>query len=197
MVKKYSLYVENDRVVSVEVDGEVHQKPSAISDRTDRFLLQRLVSSFKEYQEEQSGSQPDQLTALLTRVFTGVALLLLLVAVVSGAWTTASMLKEQVAYAVVVEYSIRTDADGYDIYYPMVEFSLPDSSRHTVVLSEGSWPPAYQVGQQVSIAYQAADPSHARPRSLDNAVGRWLVTIITAVLAMTFGTVVYFVRRLF
>jgi hypothetical protein len=66
-----------------------------------------------------------------------------------------------------------------------------------VVLSEGSWPPAYQFGQQVTIAYQEDNLSRARPKSLESGIGIWLVTMITGVLGMTFGTTVYFIRRYF
>jgi hypothetical protein len=196
MAKKYSLNVENGRVVSVEVDGELYKKAASVPNADDRARLQRLMRSFPKASDLESEEQPDQVTGLLVRIFTGVALVLLLVAVVSGIFTAVSLSKEQVAQGTVVQYSIRRDAEGYELFYPIIEFALPDQTRQTVVLTEGSWPPAYQIGQQVAVAYQEGDPTRARAKTLEGGFTLWLVTLITGVMAMTFGTVVYFIRRL-
>jgi hypothetical protein len=197
MEKKYCLHVENDRVVAVEVNGEVYKKPASITNAADRAVMQHLVRSFPKEEVMEEQTQAKEMVDLIVKIFTGVALLMLFIAAVSGVMTAVSLSKEKLALGTVVEFSIRTDQEGYQLYYPIVEFALPDNMRQIVVLSEGSWPPAYQFGQQVTIAYQEDNLSRARPKSLESGIGIWLVTMITGVLGMTFGTTVYFIRRYF
>lgn len=72
-------------------------------------------------------------------------------------------------------------------YYPMVAFNLPDGRRRTVQIAEGSWPPAYEVGQAVTVAYNPDQPRNARIQSLGGTIGLWTVSIITGVLGVAFA----------
>jgi hypothetical protein len=67
-----------------------------------------------------------------------------------------------------------------------VEFSLPDGTSKTVQLSEGSWPPAYEKGEDVTILYDPEKPIHARIQSTASNIMKWLVPGITGVLGVSF-----------
>jgi hypothetical protein len=47
-------------------------------------------------------------------------------------------------------------------FYPVVEFSAEDGSRHRLRGSTGSSTPSYEVGQSVSLLYSPSDPSSAQ-----------------------------------
>lgn len=73
-----------------------------------------------------------------------------------------------------------------DYYYPIVEFSLPNGTRKTVQLSEGSWPAAYEKGEEVTILYDPDKPINARIQSTSSNILKWLVPGITGILGVSF-----------
>lgn len=54
---------------------------------------------------------------------------------------------------------------GY-LYCPQVEFQIPTGQTIRFQSEAGSQPPAYQVGQQVEVVYQAANPHKAEINSM-------------------------------
>jgi len=211
MAKKYSVNVENDEVVSVEVDGVIYEHPDQIPDPDDREKILELMSKtteeefdaefdkefedfdkeFKELEKESS-----KFPILIVGIFLLVALLMLAIAVISGVSIARAVANEQSASGQVVDLTLRTSRGGYDsqgtyqapqdYYYPVVEFALPDGTHKTVQLAEGSWPPAYEIGEKVTILYDPEKPINARIQSTTSNILKWLVPGITGTLGVAF-----------
>jgi hypothetical protein len=54
--------------------------------------------------------------------------------------------REESAQGQVVDMTERRAENGNQFSFPVVEFILPDETVQTVQLAQGSWPPAYEVG---------------------------------------------------
>ena len=211
MTKKYSVNVENDEVVSVEVDGVTYEHPDQIPDPEDRAKILELMSKtteedfdtefdkeFENFDEEfkELEKQSAKFPILIVAIFLLVAVITLAIAVISGVSTARAVAKEQRASGQVVELTLRTSRGGYDsqgtyqapqdYYYPIVEFSLSDGTRKIVQLAEGSWPPAYEIGEKVTILYDPEKPINARIQSSSSNILRWLVPGITGTLGVAF-----------
>ena len=124
------------------------------------------------------------MTKIVSVIFLGVAVLLLSIA---GVWTslTRDMLaKEKSATGIVVDMVERygpvlNDDDSFistrevPYYYPVVEFYTPEEKLHHVQLATGSWPPAYEIGQEVTVLYDPEQPLQARIQSSSSAFDLW------------------------
>jgi len=223
MAKKYSVNMENDEVVSIEVDGVLYKHPDQIPDPDDRAKVLQMMSDSKdsdfdaEFDKEfenfdkefrELEHQSAKFPILIVGIFLLVAVITLTIAIVSGISAGRSVAKEQSAPGQVVEMTVRKSQGGYDsegtyqapqdYYYPVVAFSLPDGTRKTVQLSEGSWPPAYEKGEQVTILYDPEKPINARIQSTSSNILKWLVPGITGFLGVAFliaaGSVAWFFR---
>ena len=211
MAKKYSVNVENDEVVSVEVDGVTYEHPDQIPDPGDREKIIELISKttggefdaefdkeFEKFDEEfkELEKQSAKFPILIVGIFLFVAVITLSIAVISGISAARAVAKEQSASGRVVDLTLRTSRGGYDsqgtyqapqdYYYPVVEFTLPDGSSKSVQLSEGSWPPAYEIGEEVTILYDPEKPINARIQSTSSTILQWLVPGITGTLGIAF-----------
>ena len=89
------------------------------------------------------------------------------------------------------------DDAGKDFHYPIVEFVLPDGSIKTVQLSKGSWPPAYEKGETVTVLYDSERPLDARIKSPSGTAMRWVWSIVTGILGVAFIVIILFVRGVF
>ena len=198
MKKKYSVNWENDQVVSVEVDGVQYDDPDQIPDPDDRAQVLRLISRSpnedfdeafdKEFPEEfrQMEGQSAYFPKIIGGVFLAVAVIMLGIAAVSAFNTGVALSKEKSTPGRVVELVPRRDQAGQVFYFPVVEFSLPDESRQTVQLSEGSTSPGYTQGQDVTVLYDPERPTTARIKSLGSTLLMWIVPIITGVVGLAF-----------
>ncbi len=192
MAKKYSINVEKDKVISVEVDGVRYKTYDEIPDEDDRTKMFFLVSNFEDMADFSdmelgaTGNMSSTMSKIIVLVFLAVAVLMLAIATIAGVSTGQKLSTEQTAPGRVVDMVERKDSSGKAFYYPVVEFYLPDNSRQTVQLSEGSRPAAYEKGDVVTVAYQPAQPGEARIKSGASAVGQWVVTIITGSLGLAF-----------
>jgi hypothetical protein len=218
MAKKYSVNVENDEVVSVEVDGVAYEHPDQIPDPEDREKILELMSKttdedfdaefdkdFEKFDQEfkELEKQSAKFPILIVAIFLIVAVITLSIAVISGVSTARAVAKEQSASGQVVDLTLRTSQGGYDsqgtyqapqdYYYPVVEFALPDGTRKTVQLSMGSWPPAYEIGEQVTILYDPDKPINARIQSTSSNILKWLVPGITGTVGVAFLVAAMFV----
>jgi hypothetical protein len=134
---------------------------------------------------------------IVAAVFLPVALLLLAIAAI---WANANIHKlanEVSAYGEVVEmverygpsFNDNGDLDSthqVPYYYPIVEFYTPDEKLHTVQLNTGSWPPAYEIGEEVTILYNPAHPLDARIQSASGTFEMWLGPAILIFLGLIF-----------
>jgi Ca2+/Na+ antiporter len=224
MAKKYSVNVDdNDEVVSVEVDGVVYKHPDDIPDPEDRARILSLMDqssdddfdpefekAFENFDEEfrEMESQSAKFPVLIVAIFLIVAGITLTISTISAINSSRTVAREQKAPGEVVDLTVRKSQGGYDsegtyqapqdYYYPIVAFSLPDGTIKTVQLSEGSWPPAYEKGEQVTILYDPAKPINARIQSTTSDILLWLLPGITGVIGVGFliaaGTVAWFFR---
>jgi hypothetical protein len=76
-----------------------------------------------------------------------------------------------------------------------VEFVAQDGKRRNVQLSEGSFPPAYEVGDEVTILYEPEHPLDARIKSFGSSALMWILPGITGILGIAFLGAVLVVRR--
>jgi Ca2+/Na+ antiporter len=218
MAKKYSVNWENEEVVSVEVDGVLYEDPDHIPDPEDRARILQLMDNspeedidpefdkaFENFDDEfrELESQSAKFPIVIVAVFLIVAGITLTIAIISGISTGRAMAREQSAPGQVVDLTLRTSQGGrnsqgtyqapQDYYYPVVEFSLPDGTPKTVQLSEGSWPPAYEKGEQVTILYDPEKPLNARIQSTSSSILMWLLPGITGVVGVSFLIAAVFV----
>jgi preprotein translocase subunit SecG len=210
MAKKYSINVEDGEVVSVEVDGVEYANPDQIPDGEDRAQIELLMSrstgedsdqafdkEFDRQFEEDSRAlekQSERFPRIILALFLGISVLMLAIAAISAVSTVRALSRETTAPGRVVELVAWRDQAGKVFYYPVVEFYLPDESRQTIQLSEGSTTPAYDQGAPVTILYDPARPGAARVKSAANAWLAWTLTIITGVLGAAFLVAALFAR---
>jgi len=184
--KKYSITIEEDEVVSVEINGKKYQAADEIADPEDQARMVRMVQAAMDLYEDFETGTSNSLGKVIFPVFLSVAALMLIIAVVAGVYSARRVASEQSAEGRVVSLAAQRGSEGTVFYYPVVAFTLPDERISTVQISEGSAPPAYEVGQQVTVLYNPDHPNQARIKSIGSALGVWTLTIITGILAAAF-----------
>jgi len=187
MAKKYSVNWENDVAVSFEVDGVKYDSLEDVANPKDRKKLEAMLdtSEFdqasedfdrefeefnknfdKEFKEMKTDSKTMENTILW--IFSGVAVIMLLVAGISSFFNIQKLSKEQSADGVVVdvvkrrEYVNEQDRVYNDYYFPVVQFTAADGKTRQVQMSEGSSSQEYEKGNQVTVLYDSEHPLDAR-----------------------------------
>jgi hypothetical protein len=209
MAKKYSFQMENDEIVSLEVDGVSYTKPDDIPDKKDRKKIKALISrtrgadsdddfdkafdqetreAFREM-ERQSAIFPK----LILAIFLGVAVITLVIAAFSAYSAVQTISREKSAPGRVVDLVVRTSRDSTtgevtSYTYPVVEFVLPGRQLQKVQMSEGSSPPDYEVGDQVTVLYNPQRPRDSRIKSFTSDLMLWLLPGITFLVGAAFVT---------
>lgn len=191
-MKKYSINVEHAEIVSVEVDGVLYRRSGEVPDPEDRAWMELLASTSPFMEAETADAGPFALPRIITPLFLAVAILMLTIATITGVRTFRSVSKETSAPGQVLELVVRRDDTGKEFYYPLVEYYLPGNMRQTVQVLEGSWPPAYEAGQEVTIRYDPSRPGEARIASTGGTIGRFTVSIITGILGVAFSLATVF-----
>lgn len=212
MTKKYSIQMEDDQVVSVEVDGVQYDDPTQIPDETDREKILELIAKSsdegfdeefdKEFEEEfrELERQTAGMPKIVISIFLGIGLLLTTIAAISTVSTIRKLSRETSAPGQVVDMTVRQSYDSEtkvtsEYYYPVVEFDLPDGNHKRVQLSEGSWPPEYEIGEPVTILYDPAHPLDARIKSSSSTLLMWIFPGITGFIGIVFLGVTIIVWR--
>ena len=217
MTKKYSINMEDDEVVSVEVDGVQYENPDEIPDAQDRDKINLMISRSageefddvfdenfdREFEEEfrELQRQTAQFPKLIVTIFLGVAAIMLAIAAFSAFHTVRTLSREQSAPGQVVDLVVRRTRDSStqeikEYTYPVVEFAVPGQPLQTVQMSEGAWPPAYTIGDQVTVLYDPQQPRNARIKSFASTLLLWLLPAITAVVGAAFVIATLFVFKL-
>ncbi|MEO8500365.1 MAG: DUF3592 domain-containing protein [Vicinamibacteria bacterium] len=141
---------------------------------------------------------------IVSTVFLGVGLVLLLVSATIFWFTRQSIAGEATALGVVVQNVLRTHTSRpsgssrdviNDYYHAVVEFPLKDGTKKTVEMSEGNWPKAYEEGEKVTVRYDPNKPLKARLGGggpLD-----FIGSLITGFLGAVFTAVAIGIRRAF
>ena len=217
MPKKYSINWENDEPVSYEVDGVTYESLDQIPAEGDRSKLEAMMNASMDQEFEKEIAEFDRdfkkdfeaqkktsMTAekLILGIFSGVAALMLLIAIGSAASAILKMSKEENAPGRVVEivkrreYVNEQDRVYQDYYFPVVEFISADGRRHSVQMSEGSSSPSQEVGDEVMVLYNSEHPLDARVKSFGSSALMWVLPGITGILGLAFLGAVIVVRRL-
>jgi hypothetical protein len=216
MSKKYSISWENDEPVSFEVDGVSYERIDDVPDEEDREKLtammdasfdQQFEKEFKDFDKEfkkdweahrKSSGRAEK---IILGVFTGVAVLMLLIAFISSASAILKINREESAPGRVVEITHRReyvneqDRVVQDYYYPVVEYISSDGRRHTVHLTEGSSAPQHEVGDEVTVLYNPERPLDARIKSVGSYALLWVLPGITGILGLAFLGAVIAVQK--
>ena len=217
MAKKYSINWENDEPVSFEVDGVSYERLEDVPDEADRSKLQAMMNASleedfeKEWEEfdrefkkdweanKKTSAKPEK---LILGIFTGVAVVMLLIALISSASAVLKMKSEESASGRVVEivqrreYVNQQDRVVQDYYFPVVEFVSKDGRRHSVQMTEGSSAPAHEVGDEVTVLYDPERPLDARIKSFGSSASMWILPGITGILGLAFLSAVFAIRKL-
>ena len=216
MPKKYSINWENDEPVSYEVDGVAYESLDQIPDEGDRAKLEAMMNASmdqefdkevaefdKDFKKEVEAQKKTSVQAekLILGIFSGVAVLMLLIAFGSAASAILKMSKEENAPGRVVEivkrreYVNEQDRVYQDYYFPVVEFVSADGRRHSVQMSEGSSSPSQEVGDEITVLYNPEHPLDARVKSFGSSALMWVLPGITGILGLAFLGAVLVVRR--
>jgi hypothetical protein len=221
VTKKYSINWENDVPVSFEVDGVAYGTLEDIPNEKDRRKLAAMLDSAeemdetsdqiekefenfdrefeKDFQETQKASADG--TKIVVTIFSGVAVLMLLIAGIASFSNLQQLAKEASVPGRVVEvvsrreYINQQDRIYQDFYYPVVEFTAADGRRRTLQMSEGSNPPSYETGDEVVVLYDPEKPLDVRIQSFGSSALMWILPGITGILGAAFLVAVVVVRR--
>ena len=186
MPKKYSLYIEKNRITGLEIDGTRYRELEQISDPQERAGMAALVAGWEDRDLYSAGQSGPGFSLMIPLLFLGVAVLMLAIFAFSALRAIQAGAREVQAAGRVIEMVERPDQNGRAFYYPLVQFTLPGGSVQITQVSEGSWPPAYQVGERVTVAYDPQQPDEARILSVNSSLGRWTLALISGILAAAF-----------
>jgi hypothetical protein len=92
------------------------------------------------------------------------------------------------------EYVNEQDRIVNEYAYPVVEFTASDGRLRSVQMSEGSWPPSHEVGEEVTVRYDPEHPLEARIESFGGNALMWILPGITGILGLGFLGAVLVVR---
>jgi len=210
--KKYSINWEDDEAVSFEVNGVEYKDLEDIPDAADRRKLEAMMDSsfdaeFDDPEFAQMSKEVEQINGpkvenIILTIFTGIAVLMLLIAGIASFSNVTKMGREQSAPGIVVdmiqkrEYVNQQDRIIEEYYYPVVEYTSQDGKPHKVQLKEGSSTPEYEVGDEVTVLYNPEHPLDARIKSVGSAALMWILPGITGILGIAFLGAVLAVRKL-
>ena len=214
--KKYSINWEDDLPVSFEVDGVTYEEIDGVPNEKDRRKLEAMMESsfdtdfeveveaeIAEAKKELERIDKVPVEKIILSVFTGVAVLMLMIAGIASFNNIRKISREENAPGIVVDMTKRIEYDEQDFnrvigetYYPVVEFTANDGKRRTVQLSEGSFPPAYEIGEEVTVLYEPEHPLDARIKSFGSSALMWILPGITGILGVAFLGAVIVVQKL-
>jgi hypothetical protein len=199
--KTYSINWEDDEPVSFEVNGVQYETLEDVADETDRLKLEAMMDAaataefdaeFEQTQKEMDQNQGVAIEKIILPIFTGIAILMLLIAGISSVSNIRKINREESAPGVVTDvkmersYVNEQDRVVQEYYYPVVEFVASDGRRRNIQMSEGSYPASYEVGDKVVVLYEPDHPIEARIKSMSSTIGMWILPGITGILGVGF-----------
>ena len=207
--KRYSINWEDEAPVSFEVDGVQYESLENITDETDRLKLEAMVNSAEdaafdaEFAEMQAKVEEGGISGekIILGVFTGVAVLMLLIAGLSSVSNILKISREEQAPGQVVEivsrreYVNEEDRVLEEYYFPVVIYVSSDGRPHRVHMSIGSSSPSHEVGDEVTVLYNPEQPLDARIQSFGSSALMWILPVITGILGIAFLGAVLIVQR--
>lgn len=214
MAKKYSINWEDEVPVSFEVDGVTYDSLEAVPNPKDRRKLEAMLDTSEEieqsfdefdknFDKEFAEMKTDSRTMenIILWIFSGVAVLMLLIAGISSFVNLQKLSKEQSADGVVVDvvkhrqYIDEIDDVYDDFYFPVVRFTASDGKTRELEMSEGSSSQEYERGNEVTVLYDSEHPLDARIKSFGSSALMWVLPGITGILGIVFGGAVWMVSK--
>lgn len=206
--KKYSINWEDDFPSTYEVDGVQYENLEDVPDESDRRKLQAMsdASFMADINAEVEAQRKNSIAPekIVVWAFSGVAAILLAIALFSSFGVISKVSKEESADGRVVDMIMKvqyyTDEYGNQLppenfYYPVVEFRSEDGRGHSVQLTEGSSPASYEVGEDVTVLYNPEHPLEARIKSASSTLLQWVLPGITGILGVSFLVAMLAVRK--
>lgn len=204
--KKYSINWEDGEAVSFEVNGVVYDSLDQVSDEKDLKKLLAMInaaedSDFDELPSKDSPPAAFPPEKIILGIFTGVAILMLVIAAIATGSNLMTLSKEKSAPGRVVdvvmrrEYINEQDHIIQDYYFPVVEFTADDGHRRSVQMQAGSSSQEYEKGNEVTVRYDPEHPLQARIDSAGSAALMWILPGITGILGIVFLGAVILVQQ--
>jgi len=208
--KKYSINWDDDVAASFEVNGVEYKSLDDIPDEADRLKLEAMLDSasdaefdaeFAKIEKELEPINNFPVEKVVLGIFTGIAVLMLLIAGIASIGNIKKLNKESSAPGQVTDivsqrqYVNEQDRVVQEYYYPVIEYISSDGKSHSVQLSEGSSTPSYEKGDEVTVLYDPAHPLDARIKSFGSSALMWVLPGITGLLGIAFLTAVLVVQR--
>lgn len=115
---------------------------------------------------------------------------MLFLAIAAGAWLFGAIFRMQAEQATgtVIDVPVRHYADG-NAYCPVVRFRARQGGTYTHYSDICSWPPSYEVGQEVRIYY---DPQNPERVQMEDFFGTWFIPLLFGFMGLVFGSIGYF-----
>jgi flagellar basal body-associated protein FliL len=214
MAKKYSINWEDETPVSFEVDGVAYNSLEDVPNPKDRRKLEAMLDTSEEVEQSfedfdkkfdkefaEMKTDSKKMESIILWIFSGVAVLMLLIAGISSFFNLQKLSKEQSADGVVVDVVkhrqyIDEQDDVYDDYYfPVVRFTASDGKTRELEMSEGSSSQEYEAGNKVTVLYNPDHPLDARVKSVGSSMLMWILPGITGILGVAFGGAVWMVSK--
>jgi hypothetical protein len=213
MAKKYSINWENDEPASFEVDGVTYNSLDDAPSEKDRNKLAAMVEDFanddaedvkfdeKEFEELRKEAASPNMERWVLGGFTGIAAVMILVAVIASFLNIQKIVKEESTPGRVVDVVKRQEVVDQqnrivrDFYYPVVEFVPIDGHKRTVQMSEGSDSAYYEKGDEITVRYDPDHPLDARIKSASSNALMWILPGITGILGIAFAGAVFIVKK--
>jgi hypothetical protein len=212
--KKYVINWENDETASFEVDGVTYESLDDVPDEKDRGKLAAMIQAAeededfkevkfdeKEFEELRKAAEDPTMERWVLGGFTGIAVIMILVALISSFFNLQKIAREESTPGrvvdVVVQRVIVNEQDRIvrDFYFPVVEFIPIDGRKRMVQLNEGSDSAFYEKGHEVTIAYDPEHPLDARIKSAGGSALMWILPGITGILGIAFAGAVFVVKK--
>ena len=94
----------------------------------------------------------------------------------------------------------KSDGSDSDSSYPVYTFEDSQGKQHEIYSSSGSYPPAYSVGEKVTVLYQPDDPQNAE---MDSFMDKWFFSVMLAgfglldlLLGLVLFTAVFIIKKM-
>jgi hypothetical protein len=184
--KKYAIEWKGDEVVAMYVDGVRYDSLDQIENDHDREKIMALMVGSPDLDFDKTAASGLSLSKFMFPLFLSIAVLMLVVSVLTGINTGRTQAREVSTPGQVIDMTIRMDSEGNEYYYPVVGIVLPDGASKSIQTNEGSWPPAYEIGETVTVLYDVARPTSARIQSTGSTIAMWTWTIVGGILAIAF-----------
>ncbi len=218
MKKTYSVDVQDGELVSIKIDEAVYRSVDEIPEADDCARVESLIEDARdmefdiEREKFLADTKPSKMPLVMFLLFLSIAILMLVISALTAVSAVRSIGEEQSLPGRVVAmierrsgsgsmFATRTSdpnlrSSGGDIYYyPEVEISFPDETTKRLQLAEGSWPPAFEVGEQVTVLYNTTHPRNSSIQTSSSALMRFFPAMITGFLGLCFLVTALLVRR--